>query len=270
MVSPNRDFPRQEVPIYYDKADKMNRTSPTTIANATSAPVAVVGADLDANLAAKLDAGDKVLVEINGTRIFSDNPCPLVAEEPWEVVSNNAPRLEQQPNTNHRLILRHPNINHQLVLHYANLLAQPTRQPAVFEERDVKLSHTGGVANPIYVMLQLVSHYIASENIDDNFTPWDESNARFLLSDAEWKLVIFEEWITVLRRFRRGWSQRSIFRMAMRAFVKPNVVEAFGMGDWDTINKLDMATLLQLHQAMHWLPMFLGQAELAPQRETIE
>lgn len=123
--------------------------------------LAVVGVDLDPSLCARLTNGDKVMVEINGVRVYSRHACPLVAEQPWTVISSTPPRRAQGPTESNMLVLRHAFVNHDLVLHYTNLLVLAKRQPAVFQEKDANLSRgPDGQPLPIYVVLQLVSHWI--------------------------------------------------------------------------------------------------------------
>lgn len=233
----------------------MSRTATITHTIANSAAVAVVGADIDPSLVSKLYIGDRILVEVNGTRIRSENPCPLVAETPWTVAENNPPSRGQRPTEENTLVLNHPQM-HPLILHYSNLLNLPKKQPAVFQEKDTNLSD-----GPIYVILQLISHYMPVEEVDDEFKPWDRESVIGILKDNEHRKTIIDIWIRILKPFRRpGWGQKSVCRIALRAFVKPIVIEAFQHEDWDTIRALPIDVLLRLHEALYWLPRFLAQS----------
>ena len=237
----------------------MSRTATISHVYATSAPaVAVVGADLDPNLVSKLYIGDKILVEANGTRIHSESLCPLVAESPWTVAENNPPSRGQRPTEENTLVLTHPQM-HPLTLHYSNLLNLPKKQPAVFQENDPNLSD-----GAIYVILQLVSHYLPAEEVDDHFEPWDRQGVTTAMKDRDHRQVILMMWVKLLKPFRRpGWGQKSVCRIALRSFLKPHVIEAFQREDWDTIRTLSLNDLLRLHEVLHWLPCFLSQSYIS-------
>jgi hypothetical protein len=248
------------------KGRQMIRTTPTTTA-ATKA-VAVTGADIDPSLAAKLTIGDKVLVEINGTRVYSGYKCPLVAEEPWQVRVNDAPQSGERPNESNVLILSHPSIDHDLILHYSNLLHLSPRQPAVFQEQDVTLSSQNGQANVIYVLLQLVSHYVHADLVNSTFEPFDRNQVRGALSEV--KDVLLDEWSRSLGRFKiTGWGQKSMKRFAMRAFVSPSIVSAFMERDLRVLNTLDTRTLLRVAEAFHWLRYYIEQSPMMVDRDVL-
>jgi hypothetical protein len=243
-------------------------------ATAQSQAVAVAGADIDPSLLIRLDRGDKVMVEVNGVRLYSSSPCPLVAERPWVVVSNLAPELGEPPKPQHKIVIRHPNVSHTVVLHYNNLLHLERHQPAVFQERDAKLCSDpqSGEVYPVYIILQLVSHYIPAAEVNGSFEPFDEVSARFVLGDADLRPAILAEWIETFKTFPAagGWNNKSVYRTAIRSQVKPNVIEAFRNEDWDFINSLPLRTLIRIQSAIHWYPMFKKQGKLAEEREVFE
>jgi hypothetical protein len=243
----------------------MIRRSP--IESASARAVAVAGPDIDQSLLRTLEQGDKVTMEVNGVRIYNGNRCPIVSVEPWEVVSNDAPALGQRPTEDHKIVLSHPQIPTPIELHYTNLLLLPRRQPAVFLEHIKRFScNKDGSVNPVYIVLQLISHYIPANQVNDYFEPYDLRSARLLLSNDEVRPVLMEQWAELFATFKKAsWKQKSIFRMALRAFVLPAEIDAIVKHQFET---LDMAAIYRIHEALHWLQFYVAQAPLAVQRDT--
>lgn len=247
-----------------------------TAATKSNVPaVAVAGADIDPSLAANLSEGDKVMMEVNGMRLSPcELKCPLVAARPWLVLSNNPPRVGggrgERPQSHHTLVLSHPDItDHCVTLHYNQMLTLPRRQPAVFQEYDANLSNTDGIPNPAYVVLQLFSHFMPAAQVNKTFQPWDEESARLVLEDADLRLAVLSSWSRMFEGFTKGWGLKSVYRFAMRAFVKPSVVHALRTEDWRRIDAIDLDSLLRIHEAIHWLPYFTQTATLRIERDTI-
>lgn len=236
--------------------------------------LAVAGPDLDPSLVAKLTAGDKIMVEVNGTRMFSESACPLVAEVPWTVEQNTPPILGQRPASHHKIVLSHRWSNQLLELHYCNLIHAAPKQPAVFYERHVHLSATAAPTTPIYVILQLVSHFIPATNLNFIYEPHDLESARLVLTDETLRAAVIAEWVELLGNFhyrienRSVWEHRSVYRLSMRSFLTPNILLAFKNEDWEAIATLNVETLIKIHEAIHWLPHFLEQGRLAVARDT--
>lgn len=225
--------------------------------------VAVVGADIDPMLAKTLGEGDKVLVEVNGIRLYSHNPCPLVAEKPWIILFNNPPTPYSQPTAAHRLVLKHEDVVQPLELHYQNLLHG---SPAVFREDCPK-------GRSMLVALQLVSHYMNEDDVESTWEPHDPDAMRLVLEDEDMRRLVLEKWQGMLSHgsFRKvGWKHKSINRLALRAgqgSIKPcDLVKIIrGQGE-----DLGYDALCRIHEAIHWLPAFLSQSALAPEdRDTV-
>ncbi len=231
-------------------------------------PIAVVGAELDPSLVAKLDIGDKVMLEVNGTRIYSELDCPLTSEHPWTVMSNNPPRVGQRPTDQHTIVLSHP-CKSQFVLGYGNLLNLPPRQPAVFRESDIEISHDAeGKPNTLYVMLQFVSHYVAADEVNRLFEAWDRDAAELVLDDRDLRNITFTEWGEALKSLSKpGWGHRSVFRLALRAFVLPSIIDAIIEGNKAILRTLDLKQLLRIHEAIHWTPVYRASNNFAIDRE---
>lgn len=236
--------------------------------------IAVAGPDLDPSLVAKLTVGDRVLVEVNGTRIFSDSACPLVAEVPWKVVENDPPQLGQRPEPRHKIVLSHSQSLDLLELHYVNLIHTAPKQPAVFYERRARFNPTEQ-PQPVYVILQLVSHFIPATDVDFVYEPYDKESASLVLTDETLRAAVIAEWVSAIEHFkhrddndRKAWEHRSVYRLAMRAFVNPSVILAFKEEDWEALGRLSVETLGKIHEAMHWMPHFLEQSRLAVVRDT--
>ena len=231
--------------------------------------VAVAGPDIDQSLLRSLEVGDKVMAEVNGSRLYSQLTCPLGAEKPWTVERNTVPAEGERPNNNHRLVISHPSISHFVTLHYQNLLYLPRRQPAVFLEHDIQLSsETDGRVNPVYFILQFVSHYMPFDEVDNVFTPYDRCGARLVLGEDETRMFVLEQWAAMFRGFKKpGWGQKSVYRLAQRAFVKPSIIEAFQQERFELV---DSASLYRLHEALHWLPYQIQSSPYAVQRDVLE
>lgn len=243
----------------------------TTLTPTIAAPLAVVGADLDPSLTFKLTEGDKVLVEINGYRIYSDNSCPLVAEQPWIVVSNVPPLINNPPKEQHKLVLRHQQSRHDITLHYKNMLHLPKNQPAVFLEEDPNLSQTNGKANSTFIILQMVAHWTGE--VESEFPAYDKAAARLVLLDNDIRPAIFEQWGAILTDFRTGplmWRHKSVLRLANRSHVRPIVFEKMIQGDFTAIESLDTVSLFRIHEAFYWLQYFLEQSVTWLERDTLD
>lgn len=230
----------------------------------TAKPMVVAGADIDPSLCRMLTEGDQVMVEVNGKRIFSDHPCPLVAEHPWIVESNNPPKLNNRTSEENKLVLSHVEGSHKLVLNYGNLINLPRYQPAVFLEKSVNLSETGGKPNSTFIILQMVSHW--TEKVEHEFPSYNLAAARMVMSSVDDRSFLIKEWGEMLLfEFRTGpvqWRHKSVLRLARRAHVRPQIIESLMMEEYKAIESLDLASLLCLHEAIYWLPMFLGQSRL--------
>lgn len=231
--------------------------------------VAVAGADIDPSLASRLTIGDMVMAEVNGTRVYSGQKCPLVAENAWTVVQNFPPESGQIPNKSHILVLSHPAHTTNLTLHYANLLQLPQGQPAVFRERQTGLSvRQDGGENVVYILLQFVSHYMPQGNVKTVFEFHDKKAARLVME--MFGSDVLEQWSCMLKRFKSGWGQQSVSRFASRAKISPAIVKAFQDGDESLVSSLSHATLMSIHEAIHWLPMQVELASLTVMRDVKE
>lgn len=249
----------------FDESCPMIRRSP--IESVAAKAVAVAGPDIDQSLLRTLDRGDKVMMEVNGVRLYNGNRCPIVSNETWEVVSNDAPALGQRPTKEHKLVITHPNIAGNIELNYTNLLVLPRQQPAVFLEKIKQLScNPDGTINPVYIVLQLISHYIPANQVNEQFEPYDLRAARLLLANDEVRPVLMEQWSKLLSTFKRAssWKQKSVNRLALRAFVLPNEIDEIVNGEF---GKLDMAAIYRVHEALHWLQYYVAQSPLAIERE---
>ena len=92
----------------------------------------------------------KVLVEVNGMRIWSSTSNPLVDDFPWVVESND---FEQNGSlyAGH-LVVRHPRFKQPLRLDYSQMLHNQRNQPCVFIETHPEIQE-----GMLYVILQMVA-----------------------------------------------------------------------------------------------------------------
>lgn len=225
--------------------------------------VAVAGADIDPLLSTNLTRGDNVLVEMNGRRVWSELENPLVAEIPWTIEEINAPIEIENANEDHYILLSHPKVDRMLRLHYMNMLeTENDRQPAVFKEKDKEFSsRPDGSANPIYVILQLISHYAVRGETTKNMKPWKEEECAFCLADDDLRYIIFEQWTKVFKTFKRdrGWDHKSFNRFCMRAMLGKQDLRAFANEDWDAIEAIPSDKLLRIWETLHWTAPILSR-----------
>ena len=172
----------------------------------TANSVAVMGADVDYQICKNLTVGDHVLIEINGQRMFGYKDIPLLASVPWAVIKN----------TEDFISLSHPAYPKALTLHYANLQTLPGQAgPAVFIEVDPDLSPT-----PFYAILQLVSHYLPSNEAEQFFVnTFDET----LLETHRARIV--KELKGATQRLRAGWGYIGKRRFALRTGASNNQLD---------------------------------------------
>lgn len=210
--------------------------------------VAVAGPDMDISVVANLTEGDRVLAEMNGTRVYSENNCPLLAGIPWTVVSNNPPPVRRNPTAEHTLVISHPQMA-DITLSYTNLLILGgSRQPAVFCESNIS-------AGPVYVVLQFVSHYLRPDYATKEFESYDHEQARLIWDNPKYREVALKALRLTLGGLSKGWGCKGINRMAIRSHVPVLTLRNFlRSGD------LDQKSFDALHATIHWLPYFMEQS----------
>lgn len=210
--------------------------------NKTTVSACVIGADLDISLVRGLVQGDHVLCEMNGARIFSNLANPLVADDPWVVVSNNAKKL----------VLRHPSVSRNLTLHYSKLLRLKQHEPAVFMIHDPYLA-----PGRIYVILQFVSHRLPSSEIDHQF-PMAFDAAAVLAED---RTNVINAIVEKIAEFDYpGWGYMGVCRYSLRSNIRVPIISGFRDRDWKIINEQNDAVLLRMMREMNWLPYLLAQS----------
>ena len=228
----------------------------------TSKSFAVAGADFDPSLTMKLTAGDKVLVEVNGTRVYSTSDCPILSDNYWVVISNSPPLARGQiPTSEHKLVLYNAQEKHTLVLHYKNLLELSPRQPAVFREFDPKLAtDEQGNAAMTYIFVQMISHWIKEKNVRTEYPPYYRADSRLMFDNEDISKLILEQWQGILSNFTQpGWDQKSVCRLALRAFVTPTDIQMIVAGKG---NRLGISKLSRIHEVLHWLPYQITNGKL--------
>lgn len=203
--------------------------------------VAVMGPDIDSSLVRSLTEGDKILVEMNGIRVQSTHPCPLVAEEPWLVVSN----------TPVALTLTHSQVIEPLVLPYTAMLELAPTQPAVFKIEDI------GIADgPIYVLLQFIAFRHDSNKVDKVFPlAWDSAFFMEFMAHPSVRQESVERIVDTLATFKpTNWTYMGVLRFALRSQVRVKVINAFRTRDWDIISQQSDETLAKIAQELSWVP----------------
>lgn len=204
----------------------------------------VVGADLDKTLLSSLAKGDQVLCEMNGARVFSNFSNPLVADEPWIVVSND----------DRKLVLRHKSKDRLLSLPYSKLLKLRAREPAVFLLTDKSLAD-----GRVYVIVQFVSHRIPVKQIHKQF-PMVFDAAAVLKEDRK---GVIDAIVDKLGEFSYpGWNYMGVCRFALRSSVRVPIIDAFRERDWKVISEQKDDVLLRIMNEMNWMPYLLSQSAL--------
>lgn len=219
-------------------------------------PLAVVGPDLDADLLEKLTPGDKLLMEVNGTRYWSGAACPLVAEFPWEVVEN----VHSSGTNDGQLVLKHPRVRKPFILNYSKLL-KVNKGPAVFCEQSLPDMTIKG---PFFVILQMVAFGLTENKVSEMFPNRLSMDAfKALLVDLPVKKSLLLEWQKTLKTFSSdGWSYNSIKRFAIRSRVDIDQVRTMCFGSLEEMMALPDDVLCKMRVESHWLPHFLRQSGL--------
>lgn len=219
--------------------------------------LSVIGADLDMDLCRALVEGDKVLMEINGTRTFSTQRNPLIADFPWEVVSNRWHRKDKI--VNGQLTLKHPSHPSNVVLDYSHAIKTARKQPCVFVEEDASI-----VPGQLFVILQMVGFRISEDQVDVVFPPLKPSELtgfRDALKDNFIKMELFKDWYRIFQKMPEGWQYNNDRRFAIRAKVKVGVVTALRQGDFQALLKVSDNDVISMFRECYWLPMLLRQSD---------
>lgn len=179
--------------------------------------------------------------------MYSTSACPLVAEQPWTVVSNDGKVLR----------IKHPNIRHVLDLPYATLL-EGVRSPAVFRITN----RAYGTAGPIYCILQFVGHWLPEEQVSESFVNnFSEDAMLEALDDDRVRTGLLEKWSETLQGFRlNGFGYKSIKRLALMSQCAEKDLHTIRNGDWAGMMLLGDRTLVNLQRALSWLPHYLRQS----------
>jgi hypothetical protein len=247
---------------------------PTYMAVKRPKRMAVVGADLDIALCSSLTAGDKILMEVNGARVYSTSANPMVVEHPWEVVSNDyegetkGGKLVRH--TGH-LVLRHPNVESEFRLAYDSVVAwkdsQKRDQPCVFVEMNDQIGE-----GTLYVILQMVAYYVPENVVEDLFpSPGIDVLEQFqdALDDDRVKVGLMEDWHQGFKTIGMGWGYLNDFRIVSLANARVNIVRAMKDGDYKTMLTATDDELMGLNRAIHWIPILIENTGLVAHSETV-
>lgn len=208
--------------------------------------VHVVGPDIDRGLLQSLHVGDYILAEINGKRLFEENP--IASEHPWEITDTDGDSIT----------IAHP-AGHQQKLEFNNLAQGPKDGPAVFLLRsdNPSLPH-------IYVILQLISHKSDLAGLHKSKYRWfNKSQYEELFSDPIIKRGLLEKWCLFFGTFsEKGWGHKSFKRFALRAGITTDTIRAFRNNSWEEINVLSNDTLLSIAAELELLPILLQLSQM--------
>ncbi len=209
--------------------------------------LAVAGADLDIALVKGLDKGDKILLEMNGVRMPATSH-PLVADEPWLVLSNDA----------YVLRLRHPRWDTLVLdLPYENI---HTNNPAVFRIYNSAF----GLTTPIYVILQFVAYYASSGEIKTKYaTTFNEDGCREGLDDDLVRNGLLETLHGYFQNFStQTFKHQSIKRFALRSHVGEQVINDIKDGDWQKVLDISDDDLVKIVREVSLLPHLLESGKM--------
>jgi len=203
--------------------------------NATLTAIAVRGSDLDLDVCRHLTAQDKIMLEVNGLRLYSKRDCPLV-DLPWTVVTNGE-----------ALVVQHLN-GMELTLPYA---AAKNSNPAVFKIFDSRII----AADHFYAIPQFISRYMASEITGSVFKPCQRDQEKLFAEPA--RRLTYQKWSGLLEAFDRGWTDLGMSRFALRCYVDLNRLEAIRDLNWELIDAMTYEEFQRIHRAFHWHPTIL-------------
>ena len=233
----------------------MLKTVHDTLSISPNESLYVIGQDIDGGVIRTLSPsvgrypGDRVLVEINGKRIVSDHPCPLVAEFPWEVEESN----------DRGLVLTHPILPRRLTLPWKDMVAAPLSEPAVFYIFDNFFSSCH-----FYVILQFVAYGTTSVGVAENLQPeWEMDNWDQMLLEASVRKATVDKLVRDLRGLRHsGLGWRSVWRFALRSGVSKSIIIAFRVANYKVINGLSIDILLRILDVLRWMGHYRQQSEV--------
>ncbi len=201
--------------------------------------VNIAGPDVERSLLGSLQVGDHLLIEMNGKRLYSDNP--IAAAYAWTIIEM----------TEAVIIVEHPR-GDRMILPMANLAKGDSESPAVFV-----LTTNNPQCPVIYVILQLISHKSDTEGMRKSKYKWwfQEEDYKELFEDPILKRGLMEKWGEFFKTFQdHGWGNKSVKRFALRANIRTDTIRAFIHGAWEEINDLPVDSLLSIAREIEWLP----------------
>lgn len=218
----------------------------------------VVGQDLDHDFMQSQPAlgdGDKVLVEMNGTRIFSNSGCPLVVEDAWEVIRSDSDGI----------VLSHPKLAEGLMLPIDALVSH-SGEPAVWQIEDKRFAQ-----GPIYCLLQFVAYHVAQEDVKGFKPAYDIESFDEILLNKPARDHIQMALIKRLQKLQHpGWGYNSLCRFSLRSNVRAKVINAFRKSDWEVIEKQDDDVLKKIIGELGWVNLQMEVAGIPTKIDTFD
>jgi hypothetical protein len=202
----------------------------------------VVGPDFDLALLKTLQPGDHVMVELNGSRLFSSNP--IASEYIWTVLDINSDSIT----------IEHPRLkDDKVILEYRHLVSQPdSTGPAVF-----MIQGDAFRLPEVFIVLQMISHKSDAAGMKRAKYRWavNKKDYEEIYDDPILRRHTLEAWAKYFETFSElGWVNKSYKRFALRANIKTDTIRAFINRAWEELDKLTVDDFCNIGREMEVLP----------------
>jgi len=198
----------------------------------------IAGPDFDLPLVKTLQVGDRVMVELNGFRLFSSNP--IAAENEWIVLAND----------DEAITIEHPRLEDKVILPYKSLVSN---DPAVFLIQGDPFH-----LQDVYVVIQMIAHRADIEMMRKARYRWwiNVQDYVDVFKDPILRRHTLEAWAKYFKQTftETGWGNTSFRRFAIRANIKTDTIRAFCNEAWETLNKLTQEQFCNIGREFELLP----------------
>ncbi len=204
----------------------------------------VMGPDYDLPLLKTLQSGDKVLVEMNGFRLFSSNP--IAAESSWNVVSVS----------DDAITIEHERLEEKVEIRFDQIVSKG-EGPAVF-----RINGDVFQLPSIFVVLQMISHRSDIEGMRQAKYRWwiNLEDYTDVFRDPILRRAVLEAWGKYFKESftELGWGNKSFKRFALRANIKTDTIRAFVNGAWEMLDSLTVEQFCDIAREIEILPTRLS------------
>jgi hypothetical protein len=172
-------------------------------------PVWVSGQDIDRGILMGLTAGDAVLVEVDGKRLFTGQRCPVLVEEAWVIEIHIA--------------------GEELVLRYEDQLLHLLYKTVINQDPIVFYTHIKWYnSKKCHVILQLPGYRSTVTKEKGKIPLFDMDGLQEVLKESNAReALVARIWLTIRRLSADGWQQGSVNRFALVSGVEPGIIHTF-------------------------------------------